>query len=86
MNDRGTVVGVPRKTISQMLTYIEKRCSCLDVFSSAVDVALSAEELCNRMIIRIHVEPQTEKVAYKGICYFRQGESDYKCSKNFHFA
>lgn len=78
VNDHGKVVGVPRKTIADMINYIQKRCSCLDVFSSVVDVALNVEKLRKRKIIRIHIEPLDKKVAYKGVSYSRCGESDYK--------
>ena len=61
-----------------MINYIQKRCSCLDVFSSVVDVALNVEKLRKRKIIRIHIEPLDKKIAYKDVSYSRCGESDCK--------
>ena len=78
VNDHGVVVGVPRDSIAMMIRGIRERCSCMDVFSSAVDVRVEVRELRRRQILRIHVEPNSSRVAYKGIQYIRLGEDDYR--------
>ena len=82
VNDHGVVVGVPRDSIAMMIRGIRERCSCMDVFSSTVDVRVEVRGLRRRQIVRIHVEPNSSLVAYKGIRYVRLGESDYKDGRN----
>lgn len=82
MNDHGVVVGLPRGTIGMLLKTIRERCSCMEVFSPTVDVQVEVGELWRRQIVRIHVEPNSRRVAYKGVAYVRLGESDYKGRRN----
>ena len=78
VNDRGRVVGLPRDSVGVLLKHIRNRCACRDMFSPTVDVRVEVGMLWKRQIVRIHVEPNPLRVAYKGVPYVRLGECDYK--------
>ena len=78
VNDHGRVVGMPRDTVDAVLEDIRNRCASLDVFSTTISVEIEVVELHRRLVVRIHVEPNSRRVAYKGVSYVRWGESDYK--------
>ena len=82
VNESGVVVGLPRGSVEMLLTDIRERCSCERVFSPTVNVQLEVAELWRRRIVRIHVEPNACRVAYKGVPYIRLGESDYTGGRN----